>query len=255
MSKRAIVIASFGTTNRSARAASLDAIEADIRLEFPDIEIRHAYTSPTVRRIMHEKQGITVVSLREALDALKEERYTEVICCPTYVMNGFEYDDMRKAAAEYRDGFSVIRCCEPLMSVGNVEPLIHALEDAIGITEEFAYVMVGHGTGHPSNRVYGELEQEFHGRGHKNVFVGTIESRPGIDETIQKLKLCGNQKVVLMPLLTVAGVHAAEDIFGDAHSWLSSIRQAGFTVTCLKKGLCEYPEIRRLLIDSIGRQV
>lgn len=249
--KTAIVLVSFGTTNAAARANSLDAVEHDTAAAFPDIEVCHACTSPTVRRVMCERDGIRTESFSEALDRLAADGFRRVICQPTYVMNGYEYDDMLTAAQKYRGSFDDLLCGSPLITPDSGGELIDALEQAVGFDEDMAYVLVGHGTSHPSNRVYTCLGERFRDRGYRNVFVGTIESTPGIDDIMLSLKECGKHRAVLIPLLTVSGVHASEDIFGEETSWMSAMRDAGYDVVCLKRGLCEYPEVRKLIVNSI----
>ena len=47
---------------------------------------------------------------------------------------------------------------------------------------------MGHGTEHSVNTVYTELEEKFRSCGIENVFVGTVEAEPELDEVILKSK-------------------------------------------------------------------
>ena len=64
--------------------------------------------------------------------------------------------------------------------------------------------------------------------GYDNVFIGTVEGEPedtACEAVIEKIKEAGYTKVVLRPLMVVAGDHANNDMAGDdADSWLSQFK-------------------------------
>ena len=68
------------------------------------------------------------------------------------------------------------------------------------------------------------------------------------------------KKVVLRPLMIVAGDHANNDMAGDEEdSWKSAFEAAGYEVTCVIEGLGQLEAIQQLFvqhaqaaIDSVG---
>ena len=57
------------------------------------------------------------------------------------------------------------------------------------------------------------------------------------------------KKVVLEPLMIVAGDHANNDMAGDEEgSWKTTFEDAGYDVTCLVRGLGELPAIQDIFV-------
>lgn len=253
--KKAILLFSFGTADVRAGEKSFGAIESEVRAAFPNYGVYQTYTSPTVRKKLKAQSGITVYSPDEVLEKLSSDGYTDVLCQPTYFMNGYEYDDMLKTAEQFAGRFSSVSTGTPLISLpDSYDAFIGAMKSALTDTDS-AYVMVGHGTAHEANAVYTALERRFHESGLKNVFIGTIESFPDYTSVVDELKPSGYSKVVLLPLLITAGLHAKEDIFGNDTSWRLKLISDGFIVDYISKGLGEYPEIQRLFVDSIIKTI
>ncbi len=61
----------------------------------------------------------------------------------------------------------------------------------------------------------------------------------------------GNYKrVVLRPLMIVAGDHANNDMAGDEEdSWKSIFEAAGYEVECVLEGLGQLPEIQQIFVQ------
>ena len=111
---------------------------------------------------------------------------------------------------------------------------------------------MGHGTSHYSNPIYAALDYTFKEKGYKNIFMGTVEAYPGVEQVLAMVKEYGPKEVFLAPFMIVAGDHAKNDMSGDDEaSWCSLFSKEGFKVTPLIKGLGEYPEIRDLFIRHI----
>ena len=68
--------------------------------------------------------------------------------------------------------------------------------------------MMGHGTAHPSNAVYGALQTVLNDEGYEKVLVGTMDGYPNFTSVLKKIKEKGIKQVLLMPLMLVAGDHA-----------------------------------------------
>ena len=112
---------------------------------------------------------------------------------------------------------------------------------------------MGHGTPHHAGASYGMLQYILDRRGYKNIFVGTVEGYPGLDEVIGDLESRRIEEVVLVPLMVVAGVHAEEDIAGEGRE---TLEERGIKVDVSMEGMGEIAEIQHLLIhhieDAIG---
>ena len=84
--------------------------------------------------------------------------------------------------------------------------------------------------------------------------MGTVEAFPACEDVIKLVKAGKFKSVVLSPLMLVAGDHANNDMAGDEDdSWKSQFEKAGFKVTTNIKGLGEYPAIRRLYVQHVGK--
>lgn len=74
--------------------------------------------------------------------------------------------------------------------------------------------------------------------------MGTVEGYPEISQVLKQLEKCGPKKVVIAPLMIVAGDHAKNDMAGDEpDSWRTIISQKGYEVQTVLKGLGEYESI------------
>jgi sirohydrochlorin cobaltochelatase len=108
---------------------------------------------------------------------------------------------------------------------------------------------MGHGTSHIADGAYsqmaGILEKDYH-----NVFLGTMDGYPGIDEVLWQLKRSKLKKIRLMPFLLVCGGHALEDMAGDRPtSWKSTFEEKGFRTEVYLKGLADNREILSIFFE------
>lgn len=70
---------------------------------------------------------------------------------------------------------------------------------------------------------------------------------------IDAVKAAGYTKVVLRPLMVVAGDHAWNDMSGDEpDSWKSLFTAAGFAVETQMTGLGSVPGVQQLYVDHTG---
>lgn len=256
MSKKAILAVSFGTTYIDSLEKSISAVEKRFTADFPDYDVKRAFTSNIVRKKLLVNYGMKINSVSEALEELKNQGYEEIICQPTHIINGEEYDKMCKMIDDYRDKdkFKSVIIGRPLISLSNdYNLLIDALdrEKAIDKNSGTIYLLMGHGTEHYSNAVYPALDYYLKAKGYNNVFVGTVEGFPEISNIIAQLD--GQiEKIVIFPLMLVAGDHAINDMAGDDEdSWKSILERMGFNVECRIKGLGEYPSVQALYSNHI----
>ena len=107
----------------------------------------------------------------------------------------------------------------------NYDSLDAAAEDGT------AFVFMGHGTSHNAKVTYSQMQTQMDTLGYKNVFIGTVEGEPeetACENVIEAVKAAGYKKVILRPLMVVAGDHANNDMAGeDEDSWKSQFEASG----------------------------
>jgi len=250
--KEAMLVVSFGTSYADTREATLDATEKVFEEKFASYDMYKAYTAQTIIDILEERDGIDVYNVREALDELKKQRYGTVVIQSLHVMNGAEYDDMMAIVEEYRSDFNEIKVGKALLTTHeDYENTIDALAQNFPETnDDEAIVFMGHGTHHEANAVYSALEYAFHADGYNNVFVGTVEGFPTLENVMTQLEENEIKKVTLMPLMIVAGDHAENDMGGDEEdSWKVMLKKQGYEVEVYMHGMGESQGIRDIFIQ------
>lgn len=249
--KQAMLVVSFGTSYQDTREKTLDATELAFAEEFASYDMYRAFTAQTIIDILEERDGIDVHNVEEALDQLKKERYGKVVVQSLHVMNGAEYDDMMAIIEDYRDDFTEIKVGKALLTshedyTETVAALSNSFEER---KDNEAIVFMGHGTHHEANAVYAALEYAFDAEGHKNVFVGTVEGFPTLDNVMAKLEENNIEKVTLMPLMIVAGDHAENDMGGDEEdAWKTVLKQNGYEVQVFMHGMGENKGIQEIFM-------
>lgn len=242
--KAALLMVHFGTTYEETRSKTIDAINAQAKKAFPQLEVREAYTSRIVMRRL-KARGIEKPNPQEALLKLRGEGYTHVIVQSTNIIEGVEMESLRKDVASVAPFFKDIRVGNPLLySVEDAEAVVGIL--AAGKPEKGSMVLVGHGTYTPSTATYAMLDYMLKARGLKNFHVGTIEGYPTFDTMLTQLKATKAKQVTLVPLMFVAGDHANNDIAVD---WKEALEKEGFAVDVRMQGLGEIPGIQQIFID------
>ena len=246
--KKAILVASYGTSYDDTREKTIGAIERHIAESFPGWDVRRAFTSRPVIRIL-EGRGIHVDFVDAALDRLADEGYGTVVVQPTLVMNGVEYDYMMEEVEKRRGRFDAIAVGRPLLTASeDFDALIDAIGSAYGPEADGdAMVLMGHGTTHFANSAYSELQLRLIASGRRDVYVTTVEGFPDYDSTLGLMEYCGRRDVAMFPLMIVAGDHANNDLAGDEEDSLRSVMAAaGYNPRCIVRGMGEYPEFRDL---------
>jgi len=246
--KRAILAVSFGTTHADALEKAIGAVEARLAAEFPEYEVRRAFTSGMVRTILG-RRGAAVDAPEEALDRLAQEGYDEVVVQPTHVIPGEEVEKLAQACQGRAHLFSRLAMGKPLLAgeadcleVARILAAAHA-----GLPPRVALVLMGHGSRHAANGVYERMNELCSSKGFPHIFVGTVEARPDVEDVLARVWAAGYRQVRLAPLLLVAGDHAENDLAGeDEDSWKSIFLREGFSVSVCLKGLGEYPAVRAL---------
>lgn len=250
--KKAMLVVSFGTSYADTRAVTIEATEKRFEEKFAGYDVFRAFTSQTIINILSERDNIEVMNVKEAMEHLKKEGYGQVVVQSLHIMNGAEYDDLVEVVREYEKDFSSVSIGKAMLtSHEDYEKTIEALENQLPqLAENEAVVFMGHGTHHEANAVYAALEYAFHAKGHENVFVGTVEGFPVIDDIKRQLKKNNISKVTLMPLMLVAGDHAQNDMAGDEEdSWKVILRKEGYDVDIYMHGLGENEGIQNIFIE------
>lgn len=244
--KVAILMVHFGTTHDDTRALTIDALNKKAKIEFPDVELREAYTARIVIKRLGER-GIVKQKPLDVLTQLQKEGYTHVLIQPSTIIDGVEVESLEKDIAGVQSKFKEIRVGDPLLyTPEDYEKLIDILTE--NIDNETAYVWVGHGTYDSNTAQYAMLDYMLKDKGYKNCFVGTIEGYPAYDNILQQLKVSGLKKVELVPLMFVAGEHAKNDI---AEDWKNDLEKEGYSVGVKMEGLGQNPEIQDLYISHL----
>ena len=246
---------SFGTSYNDSRDKTIGAIENAVTEAYPDFDVRRAFTSQIIIDKLKERDNLEIDNVTEALDRLVADGIKNVIVQPTHVMHGFEYDDVVSEVEKYEDKFDKIVMSEPLLtSDEDYSAVAAAIEEdtAEYVTDGTCVVLMGHGTEHEANAAYAKLQEIYKANGTENYFIGTVEAEPTVEDMVQAAKDGGFTKVVLRPLMVVAGDHANNDMAGDEDdSWKSIFESEGFEVECVLKGMGEIPAIQQLYVDHV----
>ena len=284
--KTAIVVASFGTTYPSAVNA-LQAIVQDIRTAYPHTTVQMAFTSHIIRKKWHNRATdadyrkshpqipeyfYRIKNILGTLADLRDQGYKTIVVQPTHLTHGEEFlaltaqiEDLRsiKTTREDRQPFNKIALGRPLM--GSWQPTSPDTDDlarlARAVAEDVeaaqqanaALVYMGHGNAHLSTGIYDEFELRMN-RHYPQIktIIGLIEGHPNLDEVLTKLQQTNSKKVLLKPLMIVAGDHAANDMAGtEENSWKTLLQVAGFRVSPILQGLGDNAAVRRMFIDHL----
>ncbi len=256
-SAKAILVVSFGTSYASARAAAIESIESKLAAAFPEHRIYRAWTSKMIIRKLKRQEQLIIPTVTEAMEQMIRDGIHELIVQPTHVINGIENDIMKEDVLAFKDHFASIAFGTPLLtSQADCSAVINALANEFQPDEKTALVLMGHGTDHHANAVYAALDYACKDTGHTNIFIGTVEAYPAIDSVLRQLKAFQPQKVLLAPLMIVAGDHARNDMAGDEpDSWKNLLQKEGYEVQPVLKGLGEYPIIRDLFCSHAAEAV
>jgi len=267
----AIVLAAYGSAYPGA-LATYDQIKAAYERAFPGSPVRLAFTSQAMRLRLVEKEGRGIPSPLAALAKLQDQGRRDVIVQSLHIIPGAEFHQLASLVRGQKSvpgkfGFEHLEMGLPLLSsledCQKVSLLLPPTWERITVNgrprknprdpEKEAVALVGHGTGHPADSLYSLLAQVLE-KDHRNVFLGTLEGFPGIEELILRLKGSGTRKVRLQPFLLVAGGHAVEDIAGNGpESWKSILEREGFDVEAGLRGLGESEEMTAIFIEHTMR--
>ena len=248
-----LLVVSFGTSFNDSRRLTIGAIEDKLDEEFGnDYSVRRGFTSQIIIDHVKRRDGIAIDNMTEALDRAVDNGVKNLVIQPTHLMNGLEYTDVVNEVGDYADAFDQVVIGDPLLtSDEDFDEVVKAITDATAEYDdgETAICFMGHGTEADSNEVYQKMQDKLTDAGFENYFVGTVEATPSVDDVLAKVQAGDYKKVVLEPLMIVAGDHANNDMAGDEEgSWKTTFEDAGYDVTCLVRGLGELPAIQDIFV-------
>lgn len=250
-----LLVVSFGTSFNDSRRLTIGAIEQDMEDAFPDYSVRRGFTSQIIIDHVLSRDGEVIDNVGEALDRAVNNGVKNLVVAPTHLMGGFEYNDVVDEVAEYADAFESILISEPLLTNDeDFEAVATAITAATAEYDdgETAICFMGHGTEAESNGVYAKMQETLTNLGYDNYYIGTVEAEPSVDDVLEAVQAGEYTKVVLEPLMVVAGDHANNDMAGDEEdSWKSIFSDAGYQVTCILRGLGELEDVRAIYVDHV----
>lgn len=276
--KKCILAVSFGTSFADSREAAIGGIERALERAFPAWEVRRAFTSGFIIKKIFRETGVKTDTVTEALERAAADGIRELLVQPTHFMKGIEYDEMQAVLEQYRDRFERLTIAEPLLaSEADFRTVAaaaaegtkkRAAETAAAeavqsipdtgekkhreMTDvETAFVFMGHGTSKANaNTVYEKLQRTFTESGCADYYIATVEASPTILDVMKRMEGKRYRRVVLRPLMVVAGDHACNDMAGDADdAWKSILEKAGYEVTAVLHGLGEDPAIQKIYVS------
>ena len=246
-----ILVVSFGTSFNDSRTADIKGIEDALQEAFPDWSVRRAFTAQIIINHVQARDGEYIDNMDQALDRAVANGVKNLIIQPTHLMHGAEYDELMEAVEAYQGQFETVKVAEPLLGeVGTDATVINADKAVVAeaITTEavkdagydsldaakedgVAFVFLGHGTSHTAKVSYSQMQTQMGELGYDNVFIGTVEGEPeetACEAVIDAVAQAGYKKVILRPLMVVAGDHANNDMAGDDEdSWKSIFTASG----------------------------
>lgn len=242
--KHAILIAGFGTARPEALERAILPVEQAIQRAAGKIPCFRAFTSPTLRRKLAAEAGILVDSPAQALEKLRRAGFTLVKVQPTLLLPGREYDRLREEISSAAQGMRVIWGTPLLWEDRDLAALAEALLQAYPLPEDTALLLMGHGTGHESDRIYPALRRHLEDLG---MALCTLEGGLDFGAALPSLLSGPRRKVCLAPLLLTAGAHAQKDMTGRLKPLLEA---AGFQVSQCLTGLGELPAVQEMFAEK-----
>lgn len=270
-----LLVVSFGTSFNDSRVADISGVEKKLQEAYPDWSVRRAFTAQIIINHVQARDDEKIDNMEQALERAVSNGVKNLVVQPTHLMHGAEYDELVDVVNNYKDKFETVTVAEPLL--GEVGSDAAAVNDdkknvAEAITEEAvktagydsldaakedgtAFVFMGHGTSHSAKVSYSQMAAQMSELSYENVFIGTVEGEPeetACENVINNVKEAGYKKVVLRPLMVVAGDHANNDMAGDDEdSWKSQFEASGAfdKIDTQIAGLGEIDAIQQIYVD------
>ena len=276
-----LLVVSFGTSFNDSRAKDIKGIEDALAEAYPDWSVRRAFTAQIIINHIQARDGEKIDNVDQALQRAVDNGVKNLVIQPTHLMHGAEYDELIDTLAKYEDKFESVAVAEPLLGeVGAdatkvnadkkavAEAVVKAAAESAGYesleyAEEdgCAFVLMGHGTAHVAKITYSQMQTQMNDLGYKNVFIGTVEGEPeetACNEVIDAVAAAGYKKVILRPLMVVAGDHANNDMAGeDEDSWISmfDVSNNFDELDAQIEGLGRIADVQKLYVEHSGKVI
>ena len=270
-----LLVVSFGTSFNDSRVADISGVEKKLQEAYPDWSVRRAFTAQIIINHVQARDDEKIDNMEQALERAVSNGVKNLVVQPTHLMHGAEYDELVDVVNNYKDKFETVTVAEPLLGeVGSdaaavnddkknvaeaitAEAVKTAGYDSLDAAKEdgTAFVFMGHGTSHSAKVSYSQMAAQMSELGYENVFIGTVEGEPeetACENVINNVKEAGYKKVVLRPLMVVAGDHANNDMAGDDEdSWKSQFEASGAfdKIDTQIAGLGEIDAIQQIYVD------
>ncbi len=277
--KKAILIVAVGAATSQGQAG-LKTFSLRVESAFPDLPVRLALTSERVRNRL-ARQGQKSDSVEKALLKLHYEKFSHVAVQPLYSLAGVEYEEITRTVAEFQQQYPDLRVSvgRPLLSCADIEVLggksmmcrdssaeiqdiARALLDFLPAARKPTepVIWMGHGSHHAADNDYATLGAALK-RLDPQTFIATMDGAANLDSVLQSIKGPENSldltpRVWLLPLLSIIGRHALEDMAGNnPDSWKSLLEAQGFTVNVVLSGLAENEDIATIWVQRLAEAV
>lgn len=276
-----ILVVSFGTSFNQSRIDDIKGIEDAMRKAYPDWSVRRAFTSQIIINHIQARDEEHIDNMDQALERAVANGVKNLVVQPTHLMHGAEYDELMESVEAYRDQFTSVKVAEPLLGeVGADAGAINQDKEAVAKAltraavkkagydsldqaekEGVAFVFMGHGTSHTAKVSYTQMQSQVKELKIKNVFIGTVEGEPeetACDAVMDAVAEAGYKKVVLRPLMVVAGDHANNDMAGEEEdSWVSTFQASGKfdSVDTQVQGLGSIREIQKIYVSHTAEMI
>ena len=293
--EKELLVVSFGTSFNDSRVNDIGGVEKALQEAYPDWSVRRAFTAQIIINHIWARDGEVIDNVDQALQRAVDNGVKQLVIQPTHLMHGAEYDELMESVDQYKDKFESVEVAEPLLGeVGADASTINADKEAAAKAvvaeaakvagfdsveamdqDGTALVLMGHGTSHEANVTYDQLQEQMKQLGYKNVFIGTVEGNPAdtaLPEVKKAVEAAGYTKVIIRPMMVVAGDHANNDMAADEEgSWYYGFANggefevegadepvdigAGFgadNVTCQIEGRGRIADIQKMYVDHAG---
>ena len=273
-----LLVVSFGTSFNDSRVNDIGGIEKALAKAYPDYSVRRAFTAQIIINHIYARDGEKIDNMDQALERAVNNGVKNLVIQPTHLMHGAEYDELKAALDAYKDKFESAIIAEPLLGeVGSDATVINEDKETVAkaVTAEavkeagykdlaaakeagVAFVFMGHGTSHAAKVTYDQMQTQMDKLSYDNVFIGTVEGEPEdteLSNVLAAVKDNGYTKVVLRPLMVVAGDHANNDMAGDDEdSWKSAFEaeESFESVECQIEGLGQIADVQQIYVEHTG---
>lgn len=283
--KKAIVLASFGTTVPEA-VKSITNIYNTVQEAFPQTEVRISFTSNIIRSVWKKRRAeadkwlamgipaniLYVKNIISTIGDLREDGYSDIIVQPTHMFYMEQSQDLNsyvealasiKTTKKRWQPFNSLTMGRPALGMpGNrydyhadIEAAVATLaDDARSAREQGAMlVYMGHGNDHWSTGIYQETEKAMR-KAYPGVktYIGAVEGYPSLEDLLPRIAHAKTKKIILKPFMIVAGDHATNDMAGpEADSWKTILTGEGYEVTAILQGLGDNDDFAALFAEHV----